>query len=70
MPVNMSYRLRLSAARFMIARLRCQTVFPRTSGETTKCDRSTVGTAIQRIAAKCRLAGGIAASLLGAARGR
>ena len=41
MPVNMSYRPRLNAAGFMIASLRCQTVFPRTSGESTKCDRST-----------------------------
>ena len=41
MPVNMSYRLRLSAAGFMIAALRCQTVFPGTSGKTTKCDRNT-----------------------------
>src|SRR5882757_7691023 len=40
MPVNMSYRLRLSAAGLMIASLRCQTLFPGTSGKTTKCDRN------------------------------
>jgi len=57
MPVNMSYRLRLSAAGFMIAALRCQTVFPGTSGKNyeVRPERATGKEIRERIASKLRV---------------